>query len=105
MTDGAMSGLGPVAAAYTEEEQWPVLAQSRQFALVASNVAYWRNHDLQNGRQQCLLSGSGNSHLNGRYAARKAVICGTGNEGRQRVQNRTLLTGLTTDLSARCPGS
>jgi len=29
----------------------------------------WRNRDLQNGRQQCLLSGSGNSHLNGRYEA------------------------------------
>ena len=45
-------------------ESWPSTPINRRL-----NQQYRRNRDLQRGRRLCLLSGSGNGHLNGRYAA------------------------------------
>ena len=38
------------------------------------DACFWRNRDLQGGRQQCLLAGGGKTDLNGRHAGAKPTF-------------------------------
>ncbi|WP_287298519.1 hypothetical protein, partial [Mesorhizobium sp.] len=49
------------------------LVASVVLANPAVNGSIWRNHDVQGGRRQRLLSGNSKDHLNGRHGRKAAV--------------------------------